>query len=172
MPRRKILVRLAYPAKVISDAVDLFSRVLSREAAGTLCLASAYISPIMAVEDIEDFDVAIVGTIRTQMSLDEKAWKLHMRIADYTTLDFYAWSTENAWKAILEDRLAESLEERTRKVSADEKRYWRLKPGSGRVFLAYLDPLKIIFEEDLRDDLLRLGEEASSVLGLISAISI
>ena len=95
-----------------------------------------------------------------------------MRIADYTTLDFYAWSTENALDALKEDDLVEALQERERRVAEDEKRYWRLKPGEGRTFLAYLDPLKVVLNAGLRNEFLKLGDDAASVLGIVSAISI
>ena len=172
LPERKILIRLAYPAKAVVDAVKLLSSFMHPRAAETLCLASAYISPIMVVEGLEDFEETIIKTLKTSVDLDDRGWRLHMRIADYTTLDFYAWSTENALEALKEDSLAEALRERERRVAEDEKRYWRLKPGEGRTFLAYLDPLKVVFNAGLRSEFLELGDDAASVLGIVSAISI
>jgi len=144
------------------------------QAAETLCLASAYISPIMVVEGLEDFEGVIIKTVKTPVNLDDRGWRLHMRIANYTTLDFYAWSTENALKALRENHLIEALQERAQKAAEDEKRYWRLKPGEGkgRIFLAYLDPLKAVFNAGLKDEFLRLGDDVASVLGVVAALSI
>jgi len=172
LPKRKNLIRLAYPAKAVVDAVSLLSNFMHPQAAETLCLASAYISPIMVVEGLEDFEEAVIKTLKTSVDLDDRGWRLHMRIADYTTLDFYAWSTENALDALKEDDLVEALQERERRVAEDEKRYWRLKPRGGRTFLAYLDPLKVVFNAGLRNEFLKLGDDAASVLGIVSAISI
>lgn len=97
LPERKILVRLAYQAQAVVDAVKLLSNFLISKAAESLCLASAYIN------------------------LDDRGWRLHTRIADYTTLDFYAWSTEHALKALKENRLIEALQERIQRVAEDEK---------------------------------------------------
>jgi len=170
MPQRRTLVRLAYPALAVREAAKLFSKAMPFEAAETLCLASAYVSPIMAVGNIQDFRPAIIRTVRTSIEPDDKKWRLHMRIADYTTLDFYAWSTETALEAIRKGRLRQALEERAGRAADDEKRYWRLKPGEGRAFLTYLDPLKIVCEAGLIDEFKKLGEDAASVLGMIAAI--
>ena len=172
MPKRKVLIELAYPVHAVKEAVKLFSEVMSPEAAETLCLASSYISPIMAIGGLDDFQPAIVETIRTTAELDDRSWKLHMRIADYTTLDFYAWSTKNALEALMNDRLEDALKERASRIIDDERRYWRLNPGSGKVFLAYLDPLKIICDAGFRNRFIRLGNDVVSVLGLVAALAI
>ena len=172
LPERKILIKLAYPAQAVMDAVNLLSSFMPPQAAEALCLASAYISPIMVVEGLGDFEEAIIKTVKTSVNLDERGWRLHTRIANYTTLDFYAWSTENALKALRENRLIEALKERAQRAAEDERRYWRLKPGEGRIFLAYLDPLKVIFNAGLKDELLELGDDVASVLGIVVAISI
>ena len=172
LPERKILIKLAYPAQAVMEAASLLSDFMPPQAAEALCLASAYVSPIMVVEGLEDFREAVIKTVRTSASLDERGWRLHMRIANYTTLDFYAWSTENALRALRGNRLIEALRERAQKAAEDEKRYWRLKPGEGRVFLAYLDPLRAVFNAGLRDEFLRLGDDAASALGIVAAISI
>jgi len=173
MPKRKVLVELTYPVQAIEEAVRLFSKVISLEAAETLCLASAYISPVMLIGELDEFKPAVIRTVKTSMNLDEKAWKLHMRIADYTTLDFYAWSTKNALEALTDEkRLIEALREREMRAADDERRYWRLRSDGGRMFLAYLDPLRIVYEAGLRDEFFRIGEDVAAVLGLVAALII
>ena len=173
MPKRKVLVELTYPVKTIEEAVRLFSEVISLEAAETLCLASAYISPVMLIGELEEFKPAVIRTVKTSMNLDDRAWKLHMRIADYTTLDFYAWSTQNALESLADEkRLVEALREREARAADDERRYWRLRSDEGRIFLAYLDPLRIVYEAGLRDKFFRIGEDAAAVLGLVAALII
>ena len=173
MPKRKVLVELAYPVQAVEEAVRLFSEVIPLEAAEALCLASAYISPVMLIGELDEFKPAVIRTVKTSMNLDEKAWKLHMRIADYTTLDFYAWSTKNALEALTDDkRLVEALREREERAADDERRYWRLRSDEGRTFLAYLDPLRVVYEAGLRNEFFRMGEDAAAVLGLVAALII
>jgi len=72
----------------------------------------------------------------------------------------------------LNNRLADALKERFSRIVDDERRYWRLNPGNGRVFLAYLDPLKIIRDAGFRNRFIKLGNDVASVLGLVAALAI
>ena len=167
----KNIVNLTYPTHEVKTATKLLSKCMPTEAAEALCLASLYISPIMT-NSLQDFDASIVKTVKTSKEMDNKDWKLHMRIADYTTLDFYTWATENAAE-VLHRSLDEILRERRERIEKDVKRYWRLSEEKGRIFLAYLDPLKAVHQCKLQKELkevLRKYPDVSSAFGIIATL--
>ena len=169
--KRKNLVLLTYPNNIILKVKELFSRVLIEEIAEVLCLASTYISPVMT-DDMDDFRDLIVAEVKTTKELTDKDWKLHMRIADYTVLDFYTWSTNNAKEAIESGNVEEFLHERKEKIEKDMRRYWRIVEDEGRAFLAYVDPLAILHKYNLVEEFKSLGKDAFATMGILPVIFI
>ncbi len=171
--KRKVLVKLAYPSPQVKEAVSVFARALSPEAAEALCLASAYVSPLMLVGvEHSEFGPAVVDYVATDRELTDKEWKLHMRIADYTVLDFYAWSLDSAARALFENKLDNELKEREKRIKEDKRRYWRIASEKGRPLLIYLDPLRAASEYGLIDALRQVGRDCTAVLGIVAALVI
>lgn len=146
----KPLVPLAYPHREIVDFVDLTSKALSLNysIAEAICLASCYVSPLLTLgPKAQSFMKELaVSEVPSKIELSLKDWKLHLRIADYSILDLYEWSTTQAQKLWLEDvNVEELISERLVAIRKDERRYWRLQRGSmePRTFLAYLDLVQI-----------------------------
>lgn len=109
----------------------------------TVILASAYISPIICfgIRSYEEIKPLVIDEVQTASELNDKDVKLHLRIADYTVIDFYSWSTqhvEKLWKSFDVDKF---IGDRKKKISGDKKRYWRVKEGniSPKPFISYLD---------------------------------
>lgn len=172
-----VLVELAFPASAFKTFVEAFSKEgLNREALEALTLALVYVSPLYLLEEeaLRDFEKIVIGSVKTEKELDTRSWKLHLRIADYSVLDMYAWSSEHGFEAL--KRLAASedisgfLEERKKRVEKDRRRYWRIIGEKGRDFLVYLDPLLLFEPETATLALKILGEFAPSVLGICVAV--
>lgn len=169
--KRKNFVRLYYPSGAIAKAVDVLSKKIDRMIAEALVLSSTYISPLLVVEyDFSFFERNSLASVYTAKLLSDKDWKLHLRIADYSILDMYRWSTENAWKALNEGDISRALEAREEKVLADIKRYWRISSSKGRVFLAYIDNLSLFYRLKLLDEVKELGEDVAAALAIIPAV--
>ncbi|HDO19182.1 MAG TPA: hypothetical protein ENG74_00475 [Thermoplasmatales archaeon] len=168
-PKRKNLVPLAYPNDSVLKVRELFSDFLKEEVAEVLCLSSAYISPVIT-DDLDGFRDVVVAEIKTSKEMTDRDWKLHMRIADYSTLDFYVWSTENAISSIKEKRIDKAIKDRQMMVTRDTKRYWRICENDGRTVFAYLDPLKIIYDKGLVDVFVELDDDIAAALAIVVAI--
>ena len=154
---------------------------LDERAAEAYVLASAYISPVMVLgrESLEELKPLVTAVVRVKEYPDEKSWRLHARIADYTVLDFYGWATESGLKivkALTEGRdPSQLLEERRERVERDRRRYWRILSEEGEVFLAYLDlPAMLAKHEGGRGAagalLEALGDDLACCLAVVSAI--
>ena len=142
----KPLVPLAYPSKDIKDFVELVasSMGLEREVAEATCLASCYVSPLLALGPgaQKSLKELAVGEVSSKIEMGVKDWKLHLRIADYSVLDLYEWSTTQAqglWQKEVD--VEKLISERVAAIKRDQKRYWRLQRGElePRTFLVYLD---------------------------------
>ena len=168
--KRKNLVLLSYPNDIILKVKELFSRVLMEEIAEVLCLASTYISPVIT-DNMDDFRDLIITEVKTTKELTDKDWKLHIRIADYTILDFYTWSTNNAKESVKSGELEEALRERKEEIEKDIRRYWRIVEDEGRIFLAYVDPLAILHKHNLVEEFKSLGEDAFATMGIMPVIN-
>ena len=173
------LLEAAYPNEGLKKMVEIFAEEF-RLPFGVIeaaTLASAYVSPILAVGEWASnmLSPLTVGRVDLKKPLDGKGWKLHLRIADYTVLDAYEWSVNHAEKLWLPNlNLKAFQEERTAKVKKDIKRYWRLTEGEGEAkpFLLYVD---LAFQASTRSNLLdRLKslkvEEVSAGLALEAAV--
>ncbi len=173
----KPLRELVYPVPQILRFVDMISKTLNIDLvlAEAMTLASTYISPLMVIGNrflnvVESLGVEIV---RVSKEMDVQSWKLHMRIADYTILDFYEQCIEEAIKAIEAVKhgetkvIEEIIKNRREKISRDVNRYWRIRSSEGRTFLVYIDMLNLA--KNIMD---RLEKEHASALAIVPAIAI
>ena len=181
---RAPLIELNYPVKQAEELITVYQRFLNLPllVIETYCMASMYVAPMIVLgeKSIEDLKQLTVATVRTSKKLDDKDYKLHMRIVDYTTLDFYNWATEGAKKAIetfLEDgNWKEILNKRLTKIEEDKKRYWRISSQDGREIVLYLDLLPVflrgINKENIESIYRKFREILPATLAIISAIVI
>jgi len=130
IPRRKILLELSYPIARLRRAVEgLAGLGLDECAAEAYALASAYVSSVMVLgrESLKKLKPLVSAVVRVREYPDEKSWRLHAGIADYTVLDFYGWATESGLKvvkALAEGRaLSQLLEERCERVDRFKNRF-------------------------------------------------
>lgn len=175
------LVELVYPSEALKNLVELVSDYLKAdfEAVEAVVLASAYVSPIMAVGERAKDAIApfSVKEVESRVEIDDRSWKLHFRIADYTVLDAFYWFSSHSIK-LWEPKTDLELfkKERLLRIEKDMKRYWRLTVGDKgpRPFLLYIDLAQLIVNKPrLLDAVRRLrAEDASAGLSLEAAIVI
>jgi hypothetical protein len=174
----KPFVEAVYPSRTLEELAARLAEAFSAEpkAVEGAVLASAYVSPLLVVGGRAQEAIAklAVDVVEARRDLDLRLWKLHLRIADYTVLDLYAWSTEHV-EALLrgEVGLSEFREAREARIRRDKARYWRLTKAEGRPwrFLYYLDLASKLGEEEL-SEVRRLGLEASAGLAIEAAVII
>ena len=177
----KVLVQLAYPHATIMNFVNSLANNLNiqRGLSEAICLASCYISPILALGPKSQAALESLATHKVTSRIDMKIqdWKLHLRIADYSILDLYEWSTtqaEKLWEANL--NLNSIIHERLEKIRKDEKRYWRLQRGNRNpiIFLSYIDPVYMMHAKNVNIDFLRDYDKniASACLAINVAVFI
>ena len=180
----KLLVRLVEPVPGINELIDAYAAMaeLERGALEVYCYASAYVSPLLILGHTSSADLGalIVDNVLVDRELTDKEYKLHMRIADYTVLDFYLWATSRAREAILAlargQDISAILAERKERVEKDKRRYWRVMSEEGRPLVLYLDFLPVLAERTSAEDvaflLERYGSLMPATLSLVSAIVI
>ena len=174
----KPFVELVYPTRVLEELASVLTEDLRAEprVVEGVVLASAYVSPILLIGRRVQEQVAelAIDVVESKLDMDLKQWKLHLRIADYTVLDLYRWSTEHV-EALLEGRveLQEFRKERKDKVRRDKARYWRLTKAEGAPwkFLYYLDLASRLSKQGLQQ-VKGLGKEASAGLSIEAAVVI
>lgn len=180
----KPFVELVHPSRVMAPLSNLIENGLSvsAEAAEAVVLASTYVCPVIAVGPSakKALDPLIVKTVERKARLDNKGWKLHLRIADYTVLDLYSWSTlhaEQLWNPAL--HYDSFIAERAKRIEKDVKRYWRLMKGSesAKPFLGYIDVAQLLAEKlkagdrGLAESLFKLEKsEASAGFSIEAAV--
>ncbi len=142
--------QLVYPVSELRDFALSLAKELRVDELITeaLILASTYVSPLIAIgkkakNALENFALAKVLTNIGSMNLQD--WKLHLRIADYTILDFYEGCILEAMELIKRglEGIDLILRSRRERISKDVKRYWRISKSSGETFLMYIDMLDI-----------------------------
>jgi hypothetical protein len=171
------LLELAYPVKSLTRLVDLAETRLGirKNMAEALVLASAYISPLLVLgkKASRSLESLSVDHVEARVKLTPRDLKLHLRIADYSVLDFYRWSVENAERLWIEKNPSDLVRERAEKITRDKKRYWRLS-GSEKPFpfLFYVDLVqKIVGDTGFLKNLLKLPpQEVSTGLAILSAV--
>jgi len=180
----RTFLELGAPDPGLEDLLALYNKLtgLREDILEAYCYASVYVSPIIILghEGIRDFGPLVVDEVLTDKELSDKDYKLHMRIADYTVLDFYLWSTSGAQEALAllaqGQDVEDILRERIERVTKDRRRYWRIISEEGKPFLLYLDLLPILTEKAGEDDVKALlkahGHLAPATLALVSAVVI
>lgn len=158
---KKPFVKLEFPNDSMKRLVELIVKDtgIPGSVVQTLFLASSYVSPIILLKEnpAENFAPFLVHTLNSDITLTDKEMKLHLRIVDYTVLDFHKTTTRAARIAIGEaiqgstNRLNKLIYERKQSVQEDcNKRYWRLisssvqKGTKGKTLIFYLDSLPFI----------------------------
>ena len=174
------LLELFYPSESLRELVEAFSSELSTpaEAVEALVIASAYVSPVMAVGSwaAENLSRLAVETVESRTELDARGWKLHFRIVDYTVLDAYEKSVveaESLWKPKV--NLEAFKRRRIERIKRDVKRYWRLMEGKAppKPLILYFDLALLAAENPkLLQRLKGLSVEAAAGLALEAAILI
>ena len=178
----RTFMELGDPDPSLRDLLSLYEDLtgLSRPVLEAYCYASAYVSPVLALGErsVEELRPLVLDQVMVGRGLSDRDYKLHMRIADYTVLDFYPWSTASAMRAL--ELLAEGtapdevMADRREKVGEDKRRYWRISAEEGRPFLLYLDLLPILLAEAGRDGAREIvssyGRIAPATLAIISAV--
>ncbi len=174
---KKVFRKLSYPVKPLAE----FSRLLVEAGlpvfvSESVVLSSVYISPLLLVTGglAKELEEGIIGTVRVCRTLNLKDWKLHLRIADYSILDFYEEMVDLAIKYInarAEESRVEVIDERVKIAGKDMGRYWRItcKESSGKVFLYYYDPLKYLHDRGFGD---RLVLEYAPGLSIIPVVNV
>ncbi|NPA97570.1 MAG: hypothetical protein GXO32_08225 [Crenarchaeota archaeon] len=146
----KPLRQLVYPVSELERFANELGRALGLEetAAEALVLASTYISPLIAIgrQTIAVYEKLAAAKVLTDLSsMKVQDWKLHLRIADYTVLDFYEQCVTESIELLRSGLVnAEKIvEERRSRISSDIKRYWRISRSQGEPFLLYIDMLRV-----------------------------
>jgi len=174
----KPFVQAVYPIKPIQELTRLVadSLCVDIEAAEAAVIASSYVSPIIALgkEAEKMLRPLAVEEVMSKVRLDNSGWRLHLRIADYTVLDFYSWSVDHAqsiWKGFDADLF---VKERLSKIKRDKKRYWRLERGSLEPwsFLYYVDLAEKLVEKEDWKEVVKIGEDSAAGLAIEAAVLI
>jgi hypothetical protein len=170
-------LELAYPVKSLTSLVDLVETGLGLEKskAEALVLASAYVSPLLMLgkKSLRSLEPLSVDRVEARVKLTPRDLKLHLRIADYSVLDFYRWSVENAERLWVTKNLSDLVKERAERIARDKKRYWRLRGGEKPLpFLLYVDLVQtIVNNPGLLKNLMKLPpQEASAGLAVLTAV--
>ncbi|HID93383.1 MAG TPA: hypothetical protein EYP60_04720 [bacterium (Candidatus Stahlbacteria)] len=158
---KKPFVKLEFPNDSMKRLVEFIVKNtgMPNSVVQTLFLASSYVSPIILLKEnpAANFAPFLIHTLNSDITLTDKEIKLHLRIVDYTVLDFHKTTTKVARIAIEEaiqgsrDRLNKLINERKKLVQEDcKKRYWRLisrsaqKGVKNKTLIFYLDSLPFI----------------------------
>ncbi len=142
---------LNYPSEDLALLTKDLSSELSRfseEVIESAILASAYISPLLVFSDVyvKEVEKLSIHIVKSSIKLNNQLIKLHMRIADYSILDYYDENLsiiEDLWRGV---SFEEFVSKREELAVRDSRRYWRLG-GEGvkavkyepHTFLAYVD---------------------------------
>lgn len=165
---------LAYPVKTLEELVTSLSREkVPLEVAELLVFASSYISPALVIGStyLESLESLAVDAVRVCRDLSVQDWKLHLRIADYTVLDMYEESVEEAITALRDPRsLSDIIAGRRERVTRDKKRYWRIACESGRPFIIYVDNLSVAGRLGLLKS--RVHEDWAAALSVVAVVCV
>lgn len=168
----KPLKELALPVPSLEAVPALLVEGLGLpvELAELLTYSSVYISPAILVGDnylpqVEGLAVEVVKVCR---ELDAASWRLHLRIADYTALDFYEACVNEALSVLSGGGLERALKSRLERVRGDAKRYWRVLCREGRPFLYYVDNLRALGAEALK----RVSADAAAALSIVPVVCV
>jgi len=162
---------LVLPVSSLAGVPELLAGALGvpSELAELLVYASTYISPALLIGEkyVGDAAKLAVGSVRVCKEMDTASWKLHLRIADYTALDFYERCVDEALAVLGGANPQPVLGSRLERVERDAKRYWRIACPEGRPFLLYVDNLKLAVETGVHK---RLELEAAAALSIVPLV--
>lgn len=153
-------VELTPPINAVSTLIEILAKAVpvNLEVLELLVYASTYISPaiIIGATYFEELRNLAVDAIYVCKDMDISSWKLHLRIADYTILDFYRECVDEILEVLLSpnprlrlELLTKVIERRRNRISKDKKRYWRISCDKGRPFLLYIDMANLIKKYEL-----------------------
>jgi len=168
---RRQFIKLWYPTRDFRTFVNELERLLEigRVVIESLSFSSAYVSPLIiigedSVEELESFSLL---KVMSNKQLTDSDIKLHLRIADYSVLDMYAWSVENAHNilnlVIRGKSYNRALEDRVKRVYNDSRRFWRIAENNGKCVVMYLDLLSPLLRKCKAEVMKRLIESYSEV---------
>ncbi len=176
--RSGVFRRLYYPLKDYEELVDAVSAAgIDRLFAEAVVFSSTYISPLLILSEkyLREASKYSAGVVRACKKLDNKDWKLHLRIADYTILDSYEAMVRGSMeyiRGISDEGVRRGvLAERRAFTKKDARRYWRIACEEGDPFLLYLDPL-LILEGAGEGVLSGLTEEHAAALAIVPAVNL
>ncbi|MDK6028189.1 hypothetical protein QPL79_02265 [Ignisphaera sp. 4213-co] len=138
-----------------------------------LVFSSTYISPAMVIGSryVEYVKRLSVDGISVCKDLDVNSWKLHMRIADYTILDFYEECINEILKIIEQGVSKQVLEHiailRKSRIEKDKKRYWRIACSDGNPLLYYIDMIDIILRYNAYEEIVADQAAALAIVPVI-----
>lgn len=143
---------LHYPINELINAEKLIRKIyhIDWKLGRAVTMASIYISPLIIIDNNyrKSLSNHILNEILIDRALDDKMWKLHFRIADYTILDIYKQCVDEAMEIINlimtkydSEHVRRIIESRLDKINVDVNRYWRIKSKGGIPFLSYIDNL-------------------------------
>ncbi len=169
--------RLEYP----TSRVDAVAKEMARRLAGitgldecvahSLLLASAYASPVIALpraaEGLASSIIAVHVVRGSRMGAREA--RLHLRIVDYTVLDAYVESVEEARRAIGSRDATGLRARRVERARRDEKRYWRVMGKGDTLVIIYLDHVSPLIESGYAPP---TGPEESVLLAQLAAFNL
>ena len=135
---------------------------------------------MLTAKYLDEIDSICVEKVRTCKELDDGSWKLHLRIADYAILDMYERCIEenikvlNLLKSNSVEEINKVLEERIARVKKDKKRYWRIICDSGKIFLYYVDLLRIFIDVIRKEkiDIHRLVGDYAAALSTVPVMNV
>ncbi len=169
------LLKFTYPLPEVSRVAEVLAEVTADPGlAEAVVLASSLISPVIAIGDdvVGKLRKLCIGEVLSEKELGIQDYKLHMRIADYSVLDMYIEMVALSEEVLMDPRkLSSALKTREDRVKDDIKRYWRISGSKGKPIIMYLDPLKVLGEEEL-EELRSTGEaeKVSIALSIVTAV--
>lgn len=155
-------VELKPPINAIATLVKLLAKAIAMrlEVLELLVYSSTYISPAIAIGTtyFEELMSLATDAVYVCKDMDASYWKLHLRIADYSILDFYRECVDEMLNILLSpnpklrsELLTDVIKSRGSRISRDKKRYWRISCDKGKPFLLYVDMASIIQKYELLD---------------------
>lgn len=146
----KPFVELVYPVDEIKEFAEFLSIELKieKELSESIVLASVYVSPVLLIGTHAYNSLIKIASdsVYSRLKLDDKLWKLHLRIADYSVLDLYNWSTSHAERLWKRANYSRFIAERRDRIISDKRRYWRLQKGECQEwpFIIYVDLAQLL----------------------------
>ncbi len=173
----RVFRKLYYPVERFSELKNVIHEAtgLDEFIVESIILSSLYISPLFMLSEsiIDKINTMILDVVYTCKDLDIRDWKLHMRIADYSIVDWYEETVDLAIEFLEtrdRDKQITILDKRREMASRDKKRYWRISCEKGRVFMYYIDLLKLLI--DYPELLSGLEKWSAAAFSIIPAVNL